>query len=1018
MKSRQNKGIQLLVVLLLAPVFIFAQKTITGKVVDATGAEIPGASISVVGVPSGTISDVDGNFSLQIKDNVAVLRVSFIGYVTKEETVKDNSFLTVVLTEDTQNIDEVVVIGYGTQKSSRLTNAVAKVKGDELLTRSVGGVDESLIGKISGVRVQQTSGSPGKAMDIKIRGTSSINYSNAPLYVLDGFPVGDLKQISGADIESIEILKDAAAAAIYGSRGANGVVIVTSKQGKKGKPIVAFNADISLQKRFSKYDVMNRDQLIDFAIEERNNTYLFNVPGAKTTDSNTVRKNAAYFLDPDWLTDKRNSLPDNDWQEIVSRTAPMQNYNISVSGATENVKYYISTNYMDQVGIIRYTDYNRLTFNANIEGRANKYVTLGANLSVGLITRNDPSTDSNSTGISRSIITPPLFDLEQNTESYGYHPYFLIACINPVALLRDETNRTKENYARGNIFGEITFIPELKLRSSFSANINNDNNLYFLDSNIRRGSGATGSATSSNSENYMTEHTLSYNNSKIKKWDIGAMMGYSYQEAWSYSIALSKTGFADNKVETLNAASTLSSGSSSESKWNLMSFFCRINATFKDRYMLTASLRRDGCSRFGLENRWGLFPSLSAGWRIKEEEFMKEFDWISNLKLRGSFGVVGNNNIPNYGSIALLTSSNYIWNNSIVNGYAPEGFSNRMLGWERTETTDIGLEMGFLKNRLQLNIDYYDARTKDLLMSLPIPQVTGYSSSLMNTGEVQNRGFEFELNSVNLINKDFQWNTSFNLTTLQNKVLSLGKENAPIYGRINNILFTITEVGKPIGSFYMLEQEGVFINQADYNANPKYLRQEVGDIKYKDYNKDGKIDNEDIHIVGDAFPDFYFGITNTFRYKDFDLSFQIDGQYGGSLLNFYGRADGQSRVNLWSMWNNRWRSEADPGDGRMPRALVSPNMTTASSFFLYDSSYLALRNITLGYSLNPKTVAKLPFLSYARLKFSIDNVFMLDHYFHVPQAGAYANSALVPNVDSSSNYPLAQTVTLGVSLNF
>ncbi len=495
--------------------------------------------------------------------------------------------------------------------------------------------------------------------------------------------------------------------------------------------------------------------------------------------------------------------------------------------------------------------------------------------------------------------------------------------------------------------------------------------------------------------------------------------GFSYQEAKSGNMTLSKQGFADDEIKTLNAGTILSSGGSDRTVWNLMSFFGRANFSFRERYMVAASLRRDGSSRFGRDNRWGWFPSVSAGWRISQEDFLKSVSWLSEMKLRGSFGIAGNNNIGNFASIGTLSTTSYVIGSSQqkVPGYSAASFSNAMLGWEKTQTTNVGLDLGVLNNRVQLGIDYYVADTRDLLLNVQIPEVTGFSTALQNIGRIRNRGLELELSTVN-IDRAVKWSSSFNISANRNKVLELGPDGSPIYGVTAGYRVAITQIGKPIGSFYLFEQEGVFMNQQELDTHPHYLRQNVGDIKYRDVNQDGVINQEDIHIVGKAQPDYLWGFRNTVSYKGLDLTVFMDGQAGVNILNIAGRSNLQSRQNVGGMWRDRWRSPENPGNGMVPRAAVTDNMTTASTFWLFDGSYWAIRNVTLGYNIPSGLTKKMNWLSSVRVYSSVDNMFMHDHYGRSPQTGNHANSALTPNVDSGASYPLATTYTFGLSVRF
>ena len=555
----------------------------------------------------------------------------------------------------------------------------------------------------------------------------------------------------------------------------------------------------------------------------------------------------------------------------------------------------------------------------------------------------------------------------------------------------------------------------MKFRTSFGTDLINDLNQYFKPDNINRGTGHTGSVSTAARENYLNENTLTYDLSE-GKLNVNALAGFTYQEDKLINTSLSKTGFPDDEITTLNMGTVLSSGSSSATEWSLMSFLGRINTTWNDRYILSMSLRRDGSSRFGKDNRWGWFPAASLGWRITQEEFMKDIEKVNELKLRVSYGVAGNNNIGDYAAIGTLSQTNYVLGQSqaVFSGFSPGSFSNRLLGWEKTHTLDAGFDLGILNNRIFMSFDYYRADTKDLLLNVQIPSITGFSSSLMNIGELRNSGVELELNTINL-NQKLKWNTSFSISHNRNKVLALGPEGAPIYST-NSGFSTITQIGKPIGSYYAFVQEGVFIDQEDLDSHPHYKTQNVGDIKYKDINNDKVIDSDDRTILGNNRPKFFWGLQNTFSYDNFDLAVSMDGQWGNKLLNAAIGQHGQSRGNVDGYWRDRWRSIEEPGNGWVPRAAVTSNLTTPSSFWLRNAAYWRIRTITLGYNLT--NLIKISGINGIRISASIDNVFMYDHYNKNPQTGTWSNSNLMPGVDFDATYPLARTYTLGINIKF
>lgn len=988
------------------------QNPITGLVTETNGTPLPGVTVFQKDKPTnGTVTDAYGKFMINAPKG-STLSFSFVGFTTKELLAKEE-IMNVVLEESVLKLDEVVAIGYGKMKNSQITSAISKVKAEDLDERPVSRVDHAIAGKLAGVQVQEVSGAPGKGLTVQVRGVGSINYSSAPLYVIDGFPVNTgLDNINPSDIESIEVLKDAASASIYGSRGANGVVLITTKSGKIGKPVIQLDAYYGIQERFSKVDVLNRDEYIEFAIEERNNTWV--LQGGKANDPNNVRTNANYWIDPLWLSDPK-SFPDNDWQDLIDRVAPVQNYQLSATGSNETVKYYISGNYFNQEGIIIGSDYERLSFRANVETKVGERVNIGLNLSASSMVKNDSDGDGNMGPVSRSVRVAPIVGLKQQTQNGGYYAYHAAFYLNPIALATELTNESKSRNIRANGYAVIDIVKGMKFRTSFGTDLINDLNQYFKPDNINRGTGHTGSVSTAARENYLNENTLTYDLSE-GKLNVNALAGFTYQEDKLINTSLSKTGFPDDEITTLNMGTVLSSGSSSATEWSLMSFLGRINTTWNDRYILSMSLRRDGSSRFGKDNRWGWFPAASLGWRITQEEFMKDIEKVNELKLRVSYGVAGNNNIGDYAAIGTLSQTNYVLGQSqaVFSGFSPGSFSNRLLGWEKTHTLDAGFDLGILNNRIFMSFDYYRADTKDLLLNVQIPSITGFSSSLMNIGELRNSGVELELNTINL-NQKLKWNTSFSISHNRNKVLALGPEGAPIYST-NSGFSTITQIGKPIGSYYAFVQEGVFIDQEDLDSHPHYKTQNVGDIKYKDINNDKVIDSDDRTILGNNRPKFFWGLQNTFSYDNFDLAVSMDGQWGNKLLNAAIGQHGQSRGNVDGYWRDRWRSIEEPGNGWVPRAAVTSNLTTPSSFWLRNAAYWRIRTITLGYNLT--NLIKISGINGIRISASIDNVFMYDHYNKNPQTGTWSNSNLMPGVDFDATYPLARTYTLGINIKF
>ena len=991
---------------------------VSGIVTDSKGIALPGVSILEKGTTNGTISDIEGKYKINVPAN-AILVFSFIGMETLESVVNNQTTINITLNPGILSLDDVIIVGYGTLKSRQVSTSITRVTSSDIVDRPVARIDQAIQGKIAGIQVQEISGSPGRSLNVKVRGIGSINYATTPLYVVDGFPIsGDLNNINPGDIESIEVLKDAAAASIYGSRGASGVILVSTKNGSKGKAVLELDSYYGIQNRFSKVDVLNRDEYIQYAIEERTNSYIYSGGNISVPEAN--RTSATFGIDPLWRSDP-NSFPDNDWQDLIDRTAPIQSHTISGSGGTDKIKYFISTNYFDQQGIINETYYKRYSTRANVESVLNKIVTLGLNVSFSNSSRNDPDTDTNGGPVSRSILMAPIVGINQQTVDGGYYLYHASFFINPIVWTKELTNKISNNNIMSNFYAELNLMKNLKFRSSFGSNISTYKTDYYLTNNVNRGGGSIGKVTNTLLQNYLNENTLTYDLIK-DDWTLNLLGGFTYQEETYEDSFLQKTGFPDDDIKTLNAGTVLSSGTSSATKWSMLSYLSRINLSFRDKYIMTASIRRDGSSRFGEDNRWGYFPSASLGWIISEETFMDNVkQQVSNLKLRASYGTVGNNNIDNYSSIGLMKSSNYIVGGIKTGGYAPSTLGNNILGWEKTSTIDAGIDVGFIKNRVNLTFDYYIANTRDLLLQVQVPEVTGFSTALQNVGEVQNKGLEIELLTKNLVGK-FSWTTSFNFSHNKNEVLKLGQDGSPIIGYASGYPITITRIGDPIGSYYLYETDGVFKNQADVDANKALAyvstHPSPGDLKYKDQNNDGAITVADKVIVGHNNPDSFWGFTNNFYFQGFDLSVFMDGQVGNQLINMAKAQTTQSRANVRGYWRDRWVSEDNPGNGIVPRAVVTENLVTPSSWWLEDASFWRVRSISFGYALPQKLISKINVISKIRLYGSIDNVFMSDHYNHMSQTATFNNSNLTPGLDFDSGYPLATTYIFGLNVKF
>lgn len=978
---------------------------VTGKVLDDNG-PVPGVGIMVKGTSNGTSSGADGSFSIKAGTG-DVLVFSSLGYEDVEIAIKSHSPLTVTLTESAEMLQEVVAIGYGTLKKSSVTSSIAKIGSDELSERPVVRLDQALQGKLAGVNVTETTGEPGMAPTIMVRGINSINHASGPLWVVDGFPVSaDFRGFNPSDIESIEVLKDASAAAIYGSRGSGGVILVTTKSGRKGKPTVSLDMSYGLQERFSKVDVLDRDEWIEYAIEERTNSYLYN--GGDPSIPEEMRSSHKYGIDPLWRTHP-DLFPDNDWQDIIDRVSPRQNYSMSVSGGTDNVKYYTSVSWLDQKGIIINTGYKRLSFQGNVEAKASEWLSMGTNIHASYSDRSKTE-GGIADPVGRSVLVSPVIGIDNQTLEGGMYKYCADFHLNPYHLATETENKDTRTDFLGNAYLKITPVAGLELKSSIGFNKIDYNTEYFIDRNVNRGNPSSGTWGSNYRKNILNENTVTYN-LDLDGFTVNLLGGFTYQNDYYFVTSFSKKDFTDDSIRVPNGATTINHATGSATENTLMSWLLRGNFSYADRYFLSASIRTDGSSRFGRNKRWGWFPAVSGGWMISSEPWFSSMKkTVSNLKLRASYGSAGNNSIGDYSAIGALSNANGVFGNVVAGGYVPAGFSNPDLTWEKTNTTDLGMDLGLLSNRVNLSLDYYYAETRDMLLNVPVPETTGFSSAIQNIGSMRNSGFETELETKNLVGK-FSWTTSFNFSYNSNKVLSLGPDDAPIIVESGGFPVSKIEVGKPLRYFYLLKQDGLFKDEDDCIINKdmsyKNHNPQPGDIKYKDINGDGIISEDDRTDCGKGTPDIHWGLTNTFSLYGFDVSIFLDGISDCSILNVSKSEDTQSRSNVRGYWRNRWRSEENPGNGRVPRACATDNLTVPSDWWLEDGKYWRIRNINVGYRLPSRLMAKSKVVSSCRLYFSMDNVYMHDHYYHLPL-----------NQGGWTSYPIARTYEVGVNLKF
>lgn len=1005
----------------------FAQSTITGTVKDNNGDPLIGASVVINGSSKGAVTDLDGHFTLPNVPDNAKIRISYVGYKDRIIDAKGKSTIDVSLDEDNAMLSELVVVGYGVVKKSDLTGAVSSVGGDKLRERSSANIMSALAGQIAGVQIQQVQGAPGSSPAIKIRGTSTITAGTNPLYVIDGYPIEnfDMSTLNPDDIESMEVLKDASSAAIYGSRGANGVVMVTTKQGQSGKTRVDANFEFGWQKAEHTVKMMDSQRFIQYYIDAHNNSYL--ASGGDPSVPNAQRP-FEFQVPEKFLTDP-GSFPSTDWQNVLLRTAPMQQYQLSVSGGSDRTKFRISGSFLNQDGIVDRSFYKRFTMRANITHDINKSVKVGMNLAGSYVRQRLYGTDGKADCVSLSQQSDPIFPvvnevgtlgpIDPNTEYHQYQAYGL-QLWHPWAVTREISKKDKTINGMVNGYLQWEIIPDLYFKTSINGMISDRDYSDFRNEGQNMGwSGiqiAEGNGNTYRTVDYLWENTLNYSHA-FGKHVIGAMVGYTAQRDEYTTETMTSQNFPNNMVKTLNAGKPVSGGTTEED-WSLLSWIGRINYTYNDRYLLTATIRRDGCSRFGKNNRWGTFPSISAAWKIKDEKFLQNVDWLSAAKIRVSYGVTGNNLINNYGSIGLLASNQYAFGTSVEPGLYPSTISNPDLKWEKTGQFDVGFNVGLFKNRIYMEADYYNSITRDLLLDVPVPGTTGFQTQLTNIGKVRNRGFEFMINTKNFTGP-FKWETTFNISLNRNKVLKLGPDDSPIMNTEWDVT-TKTEVGKPIAQYYGYVFDGVYMTQDQIDNTPHHPSTTIGDPIVVDVNNDDKIDTNDQTEIGCAQPSYQWGLSNTWSYKGFDLTVTLNGSVGNRIVNNSYRYEGNYNGNRNAYADvNYWRSAEEPGDGVHYKPYLSyPGLQGKfSNLWVEDASFMRIANVRLAYN-SPKSWLKSTPIEAIRLYLNIDNLHVFTDYKngYDPEASTYTK-ALYTGKDFAA-YPMPRTITLGAKFTF
>ena len=1020
-------------------------RTVTGIVTSASDGEpLIGATVMVKETKSGTVTDMDGRFSAVVSRGQTLV-VSYIGYDSKTIKYNGQSTINVELSEDATNLDEVVVVGYGVMKRSDITGSVVSVGEKDIKKSIITSVDQALQGRAAGVQMTQNSGSPGGGISVSIRGVNSLN-GNEPLYVIDGVAIDGqtngnssaLSSINPSDIVSMEVLKDASSTAIYGSRASNGVVLITTKRGQSGKPTISYEGYYATQQIPNKLATMN---LREYAV-------LYNERVAALGWGEREE-----FADPSILGDG------TDWQGEIFRSAPMYNHQVSISGGNDQGQYLISGGYLSQDGIAVGSNFERFSARVNVDSKIGKWLQVGVQSSFARTEKTNTIDDGNV--IETALKQLPEMPARNPDGSWGYQETNQLATYysNPLA-----DALTRENYDKGlqlllNGYANIDICKGLSLRMEYGGSYNYGNGYYFQP-NMTLGSWSqtsSGSRSASNSSYWSFKQYMTYMNTFAKKHSLNVMIGHEAQESAWENLSGSRTGYLFNSVHELNVGDAkTATNSNQKGASSIESYYGRLNYSFDERYLLTATLRADGSSSFGTDNRWGWFPSVALAWRFKKESFLKDVSWLTNGKLRLGWGLVGNQNAGAYAYGATMASVATAYGT----GFYPNNFANSKLKWEQTKSWNIGLDLNFLDNRIEFIIDSYLKDTDNLLMQAALPTyISGIiSSPWVNSGAMRNKGFEFTLNTVNILRKDFEWTSGITFSLNRNEVTSLYTESAGMQGKINGLTYTYTTVGQPVAQFYGYQVIGMYEKQDDFyqkDINGENLLdakgnkmivalpegKEVnegtgiwyGDYIYKDLNDDGVIDEQDRTFIGDPAPNFTFGINNTWRWKGFDATLFLTGSVGNKVFNYLAQQQSNPTnrwVTLKSVCDFAKYDLIDPdGDRTLENMqMTNPGASTyridqatanenarMSNKFIEDGSYLRIKNLSVGYTLPRKWTKKIR-IDNLRMYFNAQNLYTFTRYNgYDPEVGAYNQNVLLRGVDYA-RYPSQRIYTIGLNL--
>ncbi len=1002
---------------------IFAHAIVKGRIVDSAGVALAGTSVRVLNAEGRrtalqTVADRDGYFELRNVPEDGLLEISYVGYVTK--TVKAAADLGAVVLVAVQSELQEVVVSYGNQQKREITGAIEQVNAAEMKDMPVGTLAQKLQGKIGGVQINQTTGRPGQGMAFRIRGAASINAGNAPLFVVDGQPItGDINNINPDEIESFSVLKDASATALYGSRAANGVILVTTKRATAGATRIDFNsyygtASVPRQGRPEMMDATEFATYMKEFFEDRARYegYTGGVP-------EEYQNPAQYGVGTDWY-------------DVLLRHAPIQNHSLSLASGGEKAAVSVTGGYFNQQGVLINTGYERYSLRANAEFRPTDRLTVGINVAPSVQldhnTRGTSNTDGQRQVFEGAMLTSPT---KSHVNPDGSLPMGIVAANqfpypNWYRYMQERINDNRINRLLANGFVQVEPMRNLKLRSSASVDLADESARGWIPSTSSGGFAAAPPQRASasygayNYRSWLNENTLSYQLRFLDDHAIDLLAGFTAQQYDEERSEIYGTDFPDDAIPWISAATTITKSgdpnNNGTQSWSLLSLLGRVNYSYKGRYLLSGAIRRDGSSRFGNDRKWGVFPSVSAGWIVSDESFMEDVPALNHLKLRASYGITGNNNIGNYTATSLIGASNYVFGNVLAQGKAITQLGNSLLSWEKNAQFDAGVDIGVLNDRITLSYDYYRKVTDGLLYQINISQASGFNAVVANIGTFEFWGHEFVVNSRNLTGA-LKWNTNFNISFNRNVVKKLGTNDLPIEPSNEYNDYWRTAVGQPMGQFYGYVYDGVYMTQQEFDTQPKHASSAVGTVRMKDINGDGVINSQDRTYIGNPNPDFVFGMTNDFSYRNFDLNVVFAGAVGGDILD--GMAE--SSLNLDGVFNvyrdvaTRWRSLENPGTGVIPRTLngTTTLFRTANSFFVSKASYLTAKNIALGYTVG---IPNHRYLKSLRVYGSVQQAFILTNYSGSnPEVSSSGLNGLRSGHNPTS-YPVPRTFSVGINL--